>query len=354
MELELMWQGYELDGLQESMEQLFPESNFSLDKLLAAVWEGNMLEAGEMLLEGTFGDIATMFAGMRQMIVWILVLGIVSALMTHFVEVFDRHQIADLSFYFVYLMMTAILLKGFYQVAQIAEETLENIIVFHKLLLPTYLVTVGVATGVTTVTAYTQLLLLIMYGVERILLGIVLPLIYSYCLMIIVNGIWAEEKLSLLMELLEKVIGWILKVAIGFVTGVSVFQSVVTPVIDSVKTTTVQKLISVIPGAGSLADGALELMAGSAVMIKNSLGIVLLLLLLSFCAAPILQIFAMALLFKCSAAFLGIIADKRVVGCVNRVGDAGMLLLRTVGCVVLLFVIAIGVVAATTGRMVAA
>ena len=34
-------------------------------------------------------------AGMKNIVVWLLVLGVVSALLTHFVEIFDKHQIKN-------------------------------------------------------------------------------------------------------------------------------------------------------------------------------------------------------------------------------------------------------------------
>ncbi len=354
MELQSIWQQYELEQLEEGIHNLFPGSSFSLDNLLEAVWAGDILGAAKQLLSGSFGDITSVFGGMKNLFVWMLILGILSALMSHFIEVFDRHQVADLCFYFIYLLMMTILFKGFFQVAQIAVDTMENILLFNKLLIPTYMIVVGMATGTSTAGAYSQLLILIMYGVEQILLKWVIPMIYSYCMLSAINGIWIEEKLSLLMELLEKIVGWVLKAAIGVVTGVSIFQSVITPVIDSVKTSAFQKVITMIPGAGNVADGVLELVAGSAVVIKNSVGVLLLLLLVVMCAMPLLQIFLMALLFKGAAALLGIVADKRITAFVNHAGDAGMMLFRTTACVMLLFLIAIAVVAATTGRMGAA
>lgn len=51
--------------------------------------------------------------GQENILIWLIVLGILSALLIHFVEVFDKHQIADLSFYFIYLLMGVILLQCF-------------------------------------------------------------------------------------------------------------------------------------------------------------------------------------------------------------------------------------------------
>lgn len=350
VELDSIWQDYGLDQLQEAMHTLFPQSGISLEELLTEVIQGDVLGALTHFLQGILRDMSDSFLGMKNIMIWLIVLGVVSALLTHFVDIFDKHQVADLSFYFLYLLLTAVLLKCFVQAAQTAMETMENVVLFIKIMVPTYLVSVGVATGTTTVSAYYQLMLILVYGVENILAGVVLPLIYSYMMLSVVNGIWIEEKLTLLIELLEKGIGWILKAALGVVTGISVFQAVISPVIDSVKAATLQKAISAIPGVGSAADGVVELVVGSAVVIKNSIGIVLLILLLVLCAAPLLQILGTALLLKCAAAFMGIVSDKRITACANRTGDAGMLLFRTAGTAMLLFLISLAIVATATNR----
>ena len=141
------------------------------------------------------------------------------------------------------------------------------------------------------------------YG--KILLGVVLPLIYCYGLLTMINGIWVEEKLTLLTELLEKAVGWILKASLGVVTGISVFQSLITPVLDSVKTSAVEKALSALPGIGNAADGLLELAVGSAVVIRNSIGVLLLLLLLAVCAAPLLEILFTAFFDQVCGSFYG-------------------------------------------------
>lgn len=349
MDLESIWQDYGLDKLQEGMSTLFPEYGLSLSTLLEIILRGDILGALEYLVQGSISGMAGQLAGIKNILVWLLVLGVVSALLTHFMEIFDRHQIADLSFYYIYLLLTAVLLKCFTQASQTAVEAIENIILFVKMLVPTYLVAVGVANGAVTVTANSQLLILMIYGVEKILLGTVIPLIYCFVMLSVVNSIWSEEKLTLLVELLQKLIGWILKAALGAVTGISVFQSVITPMIDSVNKTALQKAVSVIPGIGNAADGVLDLVTGSAMVIKNSIGVVLLILLLIMCAAPLLQILLTALLFKCAAALMGVVSDKRITACADRTGDAGMLLFRTAGTAMLLFLVIIAVVAASTG-----
>lgn len=348
--IEEIWQDYGLGELEEGLKTLFPEYSISLDDLLQKVLSGDILGAGADLLQSVIGGLGSQFTGLKNILVWLVVLGIISALMSYFASIFDRHQIADLSFYVMYLLMTVVLLKCFKQAAQTAVGTMENVVLFMKLLVPTYLLSVGIATGTTTVSAYYQLLLLMIYGVENILVSGVIPLVYSYCMLVIVNGIWIEEKLTMLTALLAKGIQFLLKAAVGVVTGISIFQSVITPVIDSVKTSALQKAISAIPGIGNAADGVVELVTGSAVIIKNSLGIVLLLLLLALCVSPLLQILLIAFLLKAAAALMGIVSDKRLTACTDQVGEGSMMLFRTAGTAMLLFMVTISVVALSTNR----
>lgn len=346
MDLDTIWQDYGLDRLSEGIQQLFPGSGISAERLLEQVMSGDILGALSDLFTGGAAGITNQLSGMKNVFIWLLVLGIVSSLITHFVEIFDVHQVADMSFYFMYLLFTAILLKCFLQAADTALQTLEDITLFIRLLVPAYLISVGVSTGAVTVSVVCQLMLLVIYGVEYILSGWVIPLVYSFVMLSMVNGIWVEEKLTMLIELLEKAVGWILKGAVWVVTGISVFQALITPVVDSVKRSALQKIVSAIPGVGNVADGAVELVLGSALVIKNSIGVVLLILILVLCAAPLLKIGLIAGVLKCSAAFMGVVGDKRITTCVNRAGDGGLLLLKTTATAILLFLISIAVVSA--------
>lgn len=196
--MDTMWQEYGIEELEKGMQKLFPTFRISVTDLMTQILQGDILGAVGCLLKEVIREMSNSATGIRNILIWLIVLGILSALLIHFVEVFDKHQIADLSFYFIYLLMGVILLQCFSGVLETARETVENIVLFVRLMVPTFLLTVGVASGPVTVGAGYQLMLLLIYGTEKILLGVVLPLIYSYCLLTMINGIWVEEKLALL------------------------------------------------------------------------------------------------------------------------------------------------------------
>lgn len=350
IQMDKVWEEYELGGLEQKLQELFPSSPPDLGGLLQRLLKGDILgcisDFIQMIIDGFVAD----FASLRQIFIWILVLGIIAALLSHFIEIFDNHQIADIGFYFTYLLMIVILMKCFLESASVAAATLERIVEFIQVFIPAYILSIGIAQGSLTASAGYQILILIIYIVENVLLRLVLPLIYSYVLLSVVNGLWIEERLALLVESMEKGIKFLLKSLLGMVIGISALQSMITPAIDSVNTGMLQKIIGAMPGIGDAADGVMETVVGSAVILKNSLGTVLLLFLIAVAAVPLLQILITACLLKVAAGLLGVVSDKRITSCTNKVGSGSELLFKTVGTALLLFLITISIAAYTTNR----
>lgn len=349
-EITQLWDDYNMGVLEQEIEVLFPQYSFDLGELFKRILSGDIIGALKDAALSMLSGAGSQLGGIKEILIWVLVLGIVAAMISHFVDVFDNHQIADIGFYFVYLLLITILLRCFHIAASVTADTIGGIISFIQVFIPTYFFAVGMATGTTTATAYYELLLVLIYVVENVINAVILPAIYSYVLLSVINGIWIEEKLSLLTEFLEKAIKAILKTALGAITGISIFQSMITPVIDSAKSSVLQKTVSAIPGIGNIADGIVDVVLGSAVVIKNSIGVVMLILLLAICVVPMLKIFLTAFMLKLTAALLGIITDKRITTCTDKVGNGSILLFRTAGTALLLFIITISVVAYTSNR----
>lgn len=332
-------------GTLEEMEKLFPEYEIDMQELLHMIMEGKLLEAGKGLVLQTGEKFRGELLNLRRIFLYILIFGIVSSLFSGFSDLFAGQQIAQAGFYFLYLFLSAILVRVFLVLSEIAADTIGNIVIFVKLFIPTYFMVVGAAQGTATAVCYYQLMLVIAYLVESFLNGALLPFIYSYVLLALLNGIWVEEKLSLLLDFLKKVIGAALKISMGAVTGFGLVQSVVVPAADRLKISVLRKAVASIPGIGGVAEGVTELVLGSAVLIKNSMGVLFLILLLATCLIPLVKLFLVAGTVKLGAAIAGIVSDKRISGCTDRVGEGCFLLFRCVFTSMALFMIVIAVVA---------
>ena len=337
----------DMGSINEGMDRLFPGFKLDGTALLKMVMEGRSGEAFRQLLAQIGDSLTGELGGIRQILIYILVLGVVSALFAEFSDLFAGEQIAQAGFFFLFWFLMGVLTKVFLFVSEVASGAGENIVLFIQLFIPTYTIAVGAAQGTAAAAYYYQLMLLLAYLVESFLNKVLIPLIYSYVMLALLNGLWSEEKLSLLLDFIAKGVGFALKVSLGTVTGLSFIQAVIVPVASGLRISAMRKAISAIPGIGGVAEGMTELMLGSAVLIKNSMGVLLLVLIAGACILPLLKILVVTGVVKLGAAVTGIVSDKRISACTDRVGEGCFLLLRCVFTAVALFVIVIAVISYT-------
>ncbi|MBR3684428.1 MAG: stage III sporulation protein AE [Lachnospiraceae bacterium] len=340
----------DLNGIDSAIQGIKGGEGISVKDLLLELITGDLAGVISILKEGTIDRALEQFAGYRSIVIAILILGIISAVFAGFGRVFQSHQISDISFYLVYLALVIVLLQVFGVGMEIAYEMTETIVSFARILIPTYLFTVGMAAGNATAFTFYQIVLCIIYFVESILVALMIPLIYCYVFMAVVNGVSESDRLSHLLELLKKGMEYLLKAALTMITGISVLQAMITPVVDNVRTSLMQKVVAGIPGIGGIADTAAQTVYGSLVIIKNSVGVVFILLLFFICIVPFIKLLFLSVIIKGCSAFIGIISEKRMTVCVNRVGDGMYLLLKLSITTIALFVISIAIVAVTTNR----
>ncbi len=345
-----IWEETDLEEAENSFEALFPEYRFDGERVLSMILHGNIKEAVVTLIADLKGVIKAQFGEIRTLFVMILILGITAALFSVFADLFQSRQVSDIAFYFIYLLLIAGLLKVFGDAASVVGKMLNQLTTFLQLFIPTYILAVGTASGAASAAAYYQLFLLAVYLIEKYYLTIMLPLIYCFILLSVINGIWMEEKLNLLLDFLQKLVNFGVKITIGIITGFSLLQSMISPVIDALESSALKKAVSAIPGIGGLTEGMFELVVGSAVLIKNSIGIYITIVMLFFCTLPVLKILLTAGALKAGAALIGIVSDKRMTNCANRVGDGSLMLLKVALSAIGLFIISIAVSAYATNR----
>lgn len=347
---ESIWQEMDLDTAEESFKSMFPEYHFDGKQVLSLIAQGKIMAAVSALISGLADTVKAQFGEIRTLFVMILILGITAALFSNFADVFQNHQVSDIAFYFIYLMLITVLIKSFGNAASIVREMLNQLITFIQLFIPTYILTIGTASGAASAVAYYQLFLMAIYIIEKIYLSLLVPMVYCFTLLGVINGIWMEEKLNLLLDLLHKLISSCIKITFAIITGLSMMQSMITPIMDALETSALKKAVSAIPGIGNLTEGVFEMVVGSAVLIKNSIGIYITLVMLFICALPIIKILLLAGVLKAGSALVGIVSDKRLTNCANRVGDGSFMLLQLALSAIALFIISIAIMACATNR----
>jgi len=137
-----------------------------------------------------------------------------------------------------------------------------------------------------------------------------------------------------------------IKSLLGVVVGLQTVQCLVTPAVDSLKNSALSRMISVIPGIGSVLSAAAETVAGSAVVIKNAVGVAGILALLMICLAPLVKLAVCVLLFRLICAAIQPVCEKRMVEGIESISDGTLLLLRVLLSVLAMFAILLAMITA--------
>ncbi|MDE6957920.1 MAG: stage III sporulation protein AE [Lachnospiraceae bacterium] len=345
---EVLREQFEFEKLDEFLEELYPDRKISFESLIKLLMEGKIKEAAEGFFKGIKELFFYQFERQRISLIQILIITLTASVFANFAGVFKNRQIADISFYMLYLLLIIICLKAFGGVLETTKERLSFLLLFMKVLGPVYLTAVGIAKGLNSALAFYSLVLFLIYLVELLVLHILIPCIHVWMMIKILNFLSPEDYLSRFAELLETLIRWALKTMLAGVIGLNVIQGLLAPALDNVKRTAITRTVEAIPGLGNIAGGAGAVLAGTAALIKNGIGMGGAIVCLIIFLLPLLEAAIYAFTYKLAAAIVQPISDRRVTGCIGSIGKGCEMVMQVIFTTGLLFLITIAVIAATT------
>ncbi len=336
----------DLDEIQSGFEELSGQSEFSFSETVLGLLKGEipfeLQRIPELVSELLLGQLRQQ----RQMALQILVIVLASAIFSNFVKVFDSRQIADISFFMMYLLISTLLMRSFLAMNRSVVSTCGSLNRFMRLLLPSYLVTVVLSAGSFSAVGFYEITLFGIQLLQTLLVRFILPAVNFYLVLLLLNQMSAEDLFSRFAELVETVIRWVTKSIFGIVVGLQAVQTLVAPALDSLKNSAFQRLARSIPGVGNLLDSAAETVVGSAVVVKNAVGVAGMIALVILSAVPLLKLLASILLFRLLCALIQPVSDRRMVEGIASISRGAVLLLQILATGISIFVISLAMVTA--------
>lgn len=318
----------ELDDIQDMMDELLGDRSFSLGEAITKIISGEQPFSREVFLEIVYETVFGELDRQRQSIFQLLLLVLAAAFFANFAKAFEKSQVGEISFYVIYLILFALLMNLFGGMSHRLEYHLSLLVSLMKAVTPAYYLAVAASVGVTTASLFYQIVLILILMIQIVAVSLILPCLNLYVLLELVNHLSREEMLSRLSELLKMLIEWSLKTMLGVLVGMQVIQGLVAPVMDTLKRSVIGKTAGAIPGVGNAINSVTEIILTSAVLIRNSLGVVFLVAFLMWGLTPILRYGVSGVLYKLLAAAAQPISDKRIVGCINTIGEGCLLLMK--------------------------
>ncbi len=342
---------YDFDEIDDSLKELFPKERLDFQETLMGILSGDMDFSVGLVGRLVKEQIGYAFQSSRESLIHMLIIALLAAVFSNFSKVFKGRQISDISFYALYLLLIALAISSFEAVVSWVRGGIEALTAFMGVFCPLYFLAVSIARGSVTSVAFYHLVLFLIFLTEALILNFLLPMLHIYMMVRVLNYLSDEDYLSKFAELIEMAVSWILKTVLACIVGLNVIQGLISPAIDSVKRSAITRSAEAIPGIGDAIGGMAEVAIGTAVLVKNGIGMAGAVISVALCIVPLAQVACIALLYKLAAAIIQPVSDKRIVGCIETVGEGCRMLLGVIFTTGFLFLLTIVVVAAVTGNV---
>lgn len=336
----------ELSDVEEMMSEIFPGERIRFRDILEIFMTGDYSRGLQVFGKGITEKLFSVLADNKEAMLHILVIALIAAVFANFSHVFAAGQAADMGFFVLYLLLITLLIQTFEIMIDSVTSSLMLLTEFMKVLCPVYLIASAVVTGSGTSVVFYNLLLFLIYLVQTIVCCFVLPVIHVYLMIRLMNEISPESYLNRFADLAGTVVSWTLKTMLVGIIGMNLIQGMISPVLDQVKRSGIQKGLEAIPGIGNTIGGVTEIVLSAVTLIRNGIGVAGAVVCVVICLVPLVQIAVMVLLYKLTSALLEPVSDERITACIAGAGDAAVLLLKTVYSSAVLFLITIVIVAA--------
>lgn len=232
----------------------------------------------------------------------------------------------------------------------LGAETIGELNMFSKALLPTLAAATAASGAVTTATFQQVATVFLADLLMELIDGLLIPLVYLYIGTLTAACCLPENRLAPIADGLKKLITWILTTALLLFTVYLSVARVISGAADGAAVKMAKAAISgVVPVVGGIIAEASETVLAGAGLLKNTIGVFGMLAILAACAYPFLQLGIQYLLYKLTAFLAGAVGAPRLCKLIDGLGGAfGLVLGMTGSCALLLLVSVLSSVAAVT------
>ena len=339
---------FDFDEIEDSLRRMFPREKISFSEVVSELMSGDIAGVGKIFVEYLSDQIFYEFRYNRENLVYMLLVALTAAVFTNFAGAFQNRQVSEISFYILYMLLITLCLTAFRIATQGLEEQLDSLLDFMRVLCPSYFLAVAFASGSVTSLFFYNVILFLIYAVEIVVVRFLLPVINVYIMVQVLGNLTGEDFLSEFAGLLQKIVSWILRTLLAGIIGINVVQGLLAPAVDTLRRSALTRTAEALPWVGNAVGGTAEVVLGTAVLIKNGIGMAGAIITVLICAVPVLRMLILAFLYRLAAALVQPVSDKRITGCISSVSEGYELLVRVIFTAGVLFLLTIAVVAAST------
>ena len=272
----------------------------------------------------------------------ILAMSVLSSYLSGLKSGFGENSVSTAAFYICYIVTAGIAATVFYETASCASNTVENVAVFMKIIVPTVIALLLTSGAAISATVLEPTMISIVEIVVPIVQFVFIPAVMISTALNIVNGMSDKFKTDRMVKLLNSAVKWGLSVILTVFVSLAGLKSIASAGADGL-TIKLSKFAAsnLVPMIGGILSESVETVMNCSVVIKNSVGVLGIICLVLIALRPVLKLGAILILFRLTAAIAEPVSEPKIIICISRLADSVAVLFSIVVAVTVMFIIVV-------------
>lgn len=277
----------------------------------------------------------------------LILLTVFSVFLQSLQNAFESGTVSKAAYAIVFMVLIILALNSFHVAIQYTKDTIETMIHFTLALIPILLALMATSGGIISAALFHPLIVFLMNTSGIFINAVVLPLLFLSAILSIVSTLSDQHKVTQLAQLLRNWSIGLLGIFMTVFLGVISVQGATAAVSDGVAIRTAKFLTgNFIPVIGRMFTDAADTVINASVLLKNTVGIVGVVLLLVIAAFPALKILIIAFIYKFAAALLQPLGGGPVIKCLDIISKSMIYIFASLAIVSFMFFLSVTIMIA--------
>lgn len=258
----------------------------------------------------------------------ILVIIVIHSILKSISEGLENKSISQITYYVQYILIVTLIMKNFADVLQMVKTSIQNLVGFMNSLVP-LLITLMLTTGnFASAGILEPIILFLITFIGNFITTILLPFVLISTALAIVSKVSSKIQVDKLSKFFNSTVIWILGVVLTLFVGVISVEGSLSSTVDGITAKTTKAAVSnFIPVVGKILGDAVDTVIGCSNILKNAVGIVGVIVVISICVGPIIKLAILMGLYYLTGALCQPIADEKIVKLLEEMGNTFKMLL---------------------------
>ena len=280
-----------------------------------------------------------------NLMISVLIVIIIHSVFKSIIENLGNSTASQMVYIIQYLVIVTITINSFVSILDITRECISGLVNFMNLLIPIFVSLMLVTGNLVTTTMAQPILIFMVSFIGNFINNFLIPLLLISISISIVSNISDKVEISKISKFLKSSIVWVLGIILTIFTCTLSTEGTLSSSVDGLTAKTAKAAVSnFIPVVGKIMGDTVETVIGCGNILKNSVGIVGVIIIVGIVVIPIIKITFLMISFKITSAVCEIVAEPKIVKLIDNIADSYKILLAMLISMSIMFIVGITIV----------